>query len=203
MSNIKDTKEEQIHKPKIINPNPKNRVFSGGYDFQTTESLKYEGKTQKEEKISEIKLNISANSYFPKNKNNELNQNLIRNPNMNNIMIPQMQNFQNYQNYQNNNYGIPYYQNYNGINNNNNFNEQTTNLYVSATSFNPKKKIDVTATPYIPKQYKIKEEEKKEKEKKDKEKNKKEEEEEQQEKKKLKKIMKIKKKKKKKKKKLD
>ena len=169
MSNIKDTKEEQIHKPKIINPNPKNRVFSGGYNFQTTESLNYEGKTQKEEKISEIKLNISANSYFPKNKNTELNPNLIRNPNINNIMIPQMQNFQNYQNYQNNNYGIPYYQNYNGINNNNNFNEhnnrysnnnimynqnnnnqnfqnnnfkkQRTNLDVSATSFNPKKKI--------------------------------------------------------------
>ena len=165
MSNTKENKEETIHKPKVTNPNPKNRVQSGGYNFQITESLKFEGNKQKEEKPSEIKLNLGANAYYPKKNINPLTQSqeyipkTYRNQNMNNIIMQPIPNYA-YQNYPNNNLRNSYYQNFNGRNNfNNNLQNQQYRSYLEDTIFIPKKKMDVSAKPYIPKDIRKKEEE--------------------------------------------
>ena len=128
---------DEILKPKVTNKNRKNRVLSGGYDFQTTESLEFEGSKQKEEKqSSEIKLNLLAKSYVPKKNSNLLTQSqdfmskTYRNPNMNYIMMQPIPNYP-YQNYGNNNLRNSYYPNYNGRNtfNNNNFNNNYNNNF--------------------------------------------------------------------------
>ena len=121
---------DEILKPKVTNKNRKNRVLSGGYDFQTTESLEFEGSKQKEEKpSSDIKLNLLEKSYVPKKNSNPMTQSqgfmskTYRNPNMNYIMMQPIPNYP-YQNYGNNNLSNFYYLYYNGRNtfNNNNFN---------------------------------------------------------------------------------
>jgi hypothetical protein len=125
MSKEGEKQEANIHKPKPLIQNYKNRVASTGYDYENIENLKFDSKKgkdekdEKEEKEKEpLKLNLGANPYVPKNKI-PLTQSYDISYNKNNQSNRQMPNFQ-YISYSNQ----PYYNNFN---NNNNYNNRYSN----------------------------------------------------------------------------
>ena len=68
MSKEGEKQEANIHKPKPLIQNYKNRVASTGYDYENIENLKFDSKKgkdekdEKEEKEKEpLKLNLGAN----------------------------------------------------------------------------------------------------------------------------------------------
>ena len=128
MSKEGEKQEANIHKPKPLIQNYKNRVASTGYDYENIENLKFDSKKgkdekdEKEEKEKEpLKLNLGANPYVPKKMPNKipLTQSYDISYNKNNQSNRQMPNFQ-YISYSNQ----PYYNNFN---NNNNYNNRYSN----------------------------------------------------------------------------
>ena len=128
MSKEGEKQEANIHKPKPLIQNYKNRVASTGYDYENIENLKFDSKKgkdekdEKEEKEKEpLKLNLGANPYIQKKMPNKipLTQSYDISYNINNQSNRQMPNFQ-YISYSNQ----PYYNNFN---NNNNYNNRYSN----------------------------------------------------------------------------
>ena len=128
MSKEGEKQEANIHKPKPLIQNYKNRVASTGYDYENIENLKFDSKKgkdekdEKEEKEKEpLKLNLGANPYVPKKMPNKipLTQSYDISYNKNNQSNRQMPNFQ-HTSYSNQ----PYYNNFN---NNNNYNNRYSN----------------------------------------------------------------------------
>ena len=128
MSKEGEKQEANIHKPKPLIQNYKNRVASTGYDYENIENLKFDSKKgkdekdEKEEKEKEpLKLNLGANPYVLKKMPNKipLTQSYDISYNKNNQSNRQMPNFQ-YISYSNQ----PYYNNFN---NNNNYNNRYSN----------------------------------------------------------------------------
>ena len=98
MSKEGEKQEVNIHQPKPLIQNYKNRVASTSYDYENIENLKFDSKKGKDEKEEKepLYLKLGKNPYVPKKMPNKipLNQSYDMSYGKNNQSNRQMPNFQ-------------------------------------------------------------------------------------------------------------